>query len=628
MKHGYIDAYIDKMLFYGSAGVGKTCSQKIIAKVDPPVVRTSTPLACRPVTLYQLQTIKDIWSKYASEERMKLCARISKSILGKEVVKVMVDSTSTMEYHHLKDSVANSKGYIDQSQQITLKSTEQHHDHPALKAQLPVPLTQYVVDPEVIKVIHDVLDKLFQLIDECPETEEPLRFLHKLRLVDCGGQPQFHEILPIFLRKISMIIFVIKLSEELSSRPTIEYFEDGKCLGHPYKSDHTTEQLVQQGLQSLHSHRSNKIKDDDSPPLIVVLGTHKDEEKKCEESRELKNSRLKEILLPTFEKEIIYYKHRTGEVIFPMNAKSPGKEEEAVAATIRSIISKKRRLNPKQLPLQWLTIEIVLEEITKALKRGVLSRSECLEVARRLHFDESMLEAALTYLDELSLIFYYPDILPEIVFTNPQVVLDKISELVKVHHGIMECSPDHADREAWQEFFNHALVTVKFLDQDIFKKHYVPGLFHPEHIVRLYQKLLIFAKYSTEKFFAPSLLRMLGNDEVAKKRVPHNSITSPLILHFPDGRPCRGIFCALVAFLTSSENHFPGPWELKMPERSVTPDCLYRNCIQFTIPCVKNPCAVTLIDTLLHFEIHLKVVSTKAPRKLCSSIKQAITTGL
>jgi hypothetical protein len=65
-----------------------------------------------------------------------------------------------------------------------------------------------------------------------------------------------------------------------------------------------------------------------------------------------------------------------------------------------------------------------------------------------------------------------------------------------------------------------------------------------------------------------------------------------------------------------------------MPARSVTPTCLHRNCIEFKIPCVKTPCAVTLIDTLLQFEIHIDVDSAQAASKLCPAVKHAITTGL
>ena len=326
------------------------------------------------------------------------------------------------------------------------------------------------VDPKVIKVIHDVLDKMFELIAECPDDEEPISYLRKVQIVDSGGQPQFHEVLPIFLRKMSMIVFVFKLSEDLSSRPKIEYFEEGSALGTPYESDLTTEQLIEDGLVSLHSHRSSKEKDHDSAQ-IALLGTHKDKERNSNETREAKNQRLREMLLPTFEKELVYYQPGTNEVIFPMNAKCPGKEEEDIPEALHSVVSNRCPSHKKRLPQQWMALEIVLEEITSILQRGIMTSHECEEVARRLHIDESMLEAALIYLDELSLLFYFPAILPNLVFTNPQVILDKISELVKIHHDkTMKCSKcSLAGGKAWQKFSIMLLLQSNFLRKRFFK---------------------------------------------------------------------------------------------------------------------------------------------------------------
>ena len=429
--------YSNKMLLYGSAGVGKTCTMKIVAGEKPPDVRNSTPIATRPVSMYQLQKMGGKWLKYVSQDRMKLCARISKTTLGRELIEALTKTISEAGQRIPDQEVDGGR----EQRTSTAENSQQSAMDGTRKSQTPTPKTkpspsssQRSVDPDVLQVIHDVLDEMFQLIDECPETEEPLSYIHKLLVSDCGGQPQFHEVLPIFLRRMSLIIFVFKLSENLSSRPMIEYYEEGKALGTPYESDHTTEQLIKQGLQSLHSHRSNKESGKDGEaPRIIMVGTHKDEESKCDETRETKNQKLREMLLPTFEKEIIYYQG-TDQVLFPMNAKCPGKEEEDMAQAIVSKFSIENRSDKRQLPMQWLGFEIMLEEITQRLKRGILSRSECLEVAHRLHLDESALDAALIYLDELSLVFYYPDILREVVFTNPQVLLDKISELVKVHH--------------------------------------------------------------------------------------------------------------------------------------------------------------------------------------------------
>ena len=620
--------YSNKMLLYGSAGVGKTCTMKIVAGEKPPDVRNSTPIATRPVSMYQLQKMGGKWLKYVSQDRMKLCARISKTTLGRELIEALTKTISEAGQRIPDQEVDGSR----EQRTSTAANSQQSAMDGTRKSQTPTPKTkpspsssQRSVDPDVLQVIHDVLDEMFQLIDECPETEKPLSYIHKLLVSDCGGQPQFHEVLPIFLRRMSLIIFVFKLSENLSSRPMIEYYEEGKALGTPYESDHTTEQLIKQGLQSLHSHWSNKESGKDGEaPRIIMVGTHKDEESKCGETRETKNQKLREMLLPTFEKEIIYYQG-TDQVLFPMNAKCPGKEEEDMAQAIVSKFSIENRSDKRQLPMQWLGFEIMLEEITQRLKRGILSRSECLEVAHRLHLDESALDAALIYLDELSLVFYYPDILREVVFTNPQVLLDKISELVKVHHDKLH---RFSDEDCGKKFFSHALISIDFLTEKVFEKHYVSGLFEPKHLVLLYRKLLIFAVFSEGKFFVPSLLRMLSSKELSTQRLSLDSLVAPLVLYFPDGPPRRGIFCALVSFLSSPFNHFPGPWKLMMPARSVTPTCLHRNCIQFMIPCIKTPCAVTLIDTLLQFEVHFDVASFTAASKLCPTIKGAITTGL
>ena len=630
MKSGFVDASVDKMLFHGCAGVGKTCTMSIVAGEKTPEARHSTPIATRPVTIFQMLLSKEIWLKYTSEQRLKICAWLSKLGLGSELIEVLKQGAATPALDPTSEEGNNqeeSGGEQVQSppspgatalqpEQSAVQVSEQRADRSSIAAQ---PSTASV-DPKVIKVIQEVLDKMFELIDKCSESEDPISFLRKVLITDCGGQPQFHEILPIFLKRISMIVFVIKLSEELSSRPMIEYYENGKALGTPYESDLTTEQLLQQGLRSLHSHRSSKDKGDDAPQIVVV-GTHKDKEGECKESREAKNQKLREMLLPTFKDEIVYYQAATNDILFPMNARCPGQEEEDMAQVVRNRV---RRSKPRRIPLPWMALEIVLDEITHVLQRGLLHKNECLEVARRLHFDESTLEAALMYLDELSLILYYPDILPDLVFTNPQVLLDKVSELVKVHHDLKKRCGD----KAWQEFFNHALVIVEFLSQKDFDKHYVPGLFMPENVLVFCRKLFIFANYSEGKFFVPCLLRMLGRDDVSKYRLSHDYHLTPLVLHFTDGPPRRGIFCALLCFLTSPENHFPGPWKLKMPSAgSVTPTCLHRNCVQFTIRGVKVPCTVTLIDTLLQFELHVKV-SRQAACKVCPTIKCAITAGL
>ena len=618
MRHGHVDTITDKMMMYGSAGVGKTCTMKIVAGEKPPDVRTSTPLATRPATTYQLLQMSGKWISYKSKDKMRISARISKTSIGRQTTKTLYKLRRKMAERVRESQVQDLRVNLGDSE-----TTASDHQQPAGGAskgqELPTLKTESslasrsLVNPNVREVIHAVLDEMFQLIDECPDNEEPLTFIHKILVSDCGGQPQFHELLPIFLRKMSLIMIVFKLSEKFSSRPKIEYYVNGKAVGTPYESHLTVEQLIEHGLTSIHSHCSSKDAGQEcEAPKIVIIGTHKDEEHKCSESRKEKNKKLITMFSPEIKKQIVYYKPGENEVLFPMNAKCPSEAESEMALSITSKLSTENRSDIKQLPLQWLSLEIMLEEISLRLKRGILSRNECLEVSYRLHLDESALDAALIYLDELSLVFYYPGILSEVIFTDPQVLLDKISELVKVHHDKSKtCKGDD-----WRKFYSHALVTVKFLDHEEFSGHYAPGLFEVGNLVVLFLKLHVFATFSESEYFVPALLRHLDRKALDEHRL--NSIPS-LVLQFPDDCPGQGIFCGLLCWLVSRENDFPVPWSISVDDLG-SPLCLYRNCVKFDIP--DSLSAVTLIDTYTHFEVHADV-----PEEF-PVIKKAIEKGL
>ena len=62
----------------------------------------------------------------------------------------------------------------------------------------------------------------------------------------------------------------------------------------------------------------------------------------------------------------------------------------------------------------------------------------------KLHFEEDFLDAAIQYLDELSVIFYHCNILPDLVFADPQVLLDKVTELVIKSFELDNLSKEHA----------------------------------------------------------------------------------------------------------------------------------------------------------------------------------------
>ena len=265
-------------------------------------------------------------------------------------------------------------------------------------------------------------DDLVDLVKECSLTGEAITTYRKILLIDSGGQPQFHEILPVFLRRMSLYVFVFRLSDELDGKPPVVYYAaNGQPLGKPYQSAQTNLQLLQHCLRTLRTHRPTS-EGKEVPSRIMIVGTHRDQEAQCTaETREEKERKLTKLLIPAFQEDVIYFNLDTGEFIFPMNAKEPGDEDKSLVKDIQRTVTTECNPEPVKVPLQYFALEIVLEEASEKLGKGVLSMEECLEAAAELHLDRHSLDAALQFLDQLSVLFYFPEVLEGVVFVNPQV---------------------------------------------------------------------------------------------------------------------------------------------------------------------------------------------------------------
>ena len=617
MKHGHIKAWLCKLLMYGAAGSGKTTSMEIIVGNKPPKRRVSTPLATRPTTIYRINLESEEWAKLTTlNDRKSFLARAlirdapelvdhllaNRSNRASENISAIPskaepqvksnDSGSSEPPYQAKPLQDSAQGDAGRSTEIVASS------HEEVEAEADAILESLSTDEELVK-----------LMDQVSTNTDPLTAFRILEMVDCEGQPQFHEILPIFLRHLDFYVFVFRLCDELDSRPLIELYVDGKPVGAPFESSQTIEQLLRHCARSMHSHVKTVSSSQDKCPRIIILGTHADLEGNSKETREQKNEKILKLLLPNLEKQIIYHDISKKQVFFPLNALNPGPEEERNIDKIRNILLGGSSIPAADIPLRWFAFEILLKEMTKALQRGVLSREECFTTAMdKLHFedDEAEFDAAIYYLHELSVLFYYHDILPEVVFADPQVIYDKVSELVLAHYKTSTNQEANASTDDWRKFYEFALVTAEFLSQREFSKHYVPGLFEVEHLIELFKQLLIFAVFDGADLFVPALLRELSKVEVGK-HCSHSKFDVPtLAVVFPEGGPRKGIFCSLLCWLVSHTNSH---WSIKVSDIK-TPCCLFRNCVQLDHS--DFPVTLTLVDTYTHFEVHVNIdVSTK-----------------
>ena len=440
-----------------------------------------------------------------------------------------------------------------------------------------------------------------------------------VQFIDSGGHQQYHDILPLFVQNSGASIFVFKLSEKLSEHPIIEYYVDGKRLGKPYQSPLSHVEILKQCISAMCSQdaqleeerveREEEEVEEDRVrrPLIMVVGTHSDEAGKCtDETIEDKDRQLLGLLKDN--PPLLYKGEQMTKVIFAVNGQAPEDNDRAAALEIRNKIVS---MFPKcmKMPIAWFILEVSLR---KSSDDGILSLKQCQECARELHMQGDVFSAALRHLVQHNVFLHYPEV-PQVVFCDPQVVLNKVRELVQYNHKLRH-DPDESvgvDSDA-KKFKYHGILSVELLKK--FPTHYKGDLFTEKDLLKILVNVHAIAMTSKCEYFMPALLPYLNDTEVSKYLQE-----DPLMIRFANDGEQRcipsGLFCYLIAYFLNQST-----WKVSM-HRSI-PSCMHRNCITFTH--TKTADIVTLIDIFFSIGVHVKDPSIKA----CREIRECIHSGI
>ena len=441
--------------------------------------------------------------------------------------------------------------------------------------------------------------ELLQIMEN--KTRSKPLHLHWIQFIDSGGQPQFHELLQAFIRNTSVVMIVLKLSESLDSFPEIAYYDrqTGQLCGNTYTSSLRNDQIIQRCIRTLSKDKQSRV---------LVVGTHLDLAYKSPESIEDKNKKLLEMLTLALGKKLIT--RSPDKVVFPLNALTPGEDDQKVAGEIRGEIAKDKHLSePYKVPIAWF----LLEQDMQKLERSVVNLHTCYQLGSILHMTKTTVNAALDYFHELNIILYYPSTLPNVVFVSPQVIVDKVTELIECSfylRGRPESEEMDSD-ERWQTFVDHGELSVETLADPKFFKHFVPELFTPHQLLLVFQNLFIVAPISDATYFMPSLLPEIVSEELEAYQ-PTTDIDSPVLVYFPDGCCPGGAFCCLCVYLISKCG-----WK--------TEGKLFRNYLMFHVGCENHE--VVIIDAFRYFEVYLNAPSYVA-FEISSTILHHIKSGL
>ena len=446
----------------GVAGSGKTSLKHCLFGEEPPSIRRSTALAeatIRAISRVIVGTDITGWFRVPYDKLMEMLGGALKAGIPMEETKASFSDTPEAVAHDLSPKTDASKP----------PKSPRRHNHPGnssrasphnISASAHTPTTPAATQVSSAKM------ELVRLVEKSKGSKQLLE-LQWIHFIDSGGQPQFHEVLPAFIRNTTATVFVMKLSERLDEHPTIEYYDDnGELCGKPSCYALRNDQMLQHCIRTVLSRPSTR---EGKCSKVFLVGTHRDLEGSSSESRGEKNSKLIDMLASSFQEQLVYYRPFS-EVIFPVNAKNPVELDHKVFAMIREQVEDKTCAPPPyRVPIGWFLLE---QDITKSAKGGVISRKECLAIAAILNINDKALTAALQYFHDLNIFLYYPSVLPEVVFSSPQVLPDKVTEFVHFSFSLQSNSPPLAVQGKWLQFRDKGIVTVDVFQDKRFSAHY------------------------------------------------------------------------------------------------------------------------------------------------------------
>ena len=497
----------------GWAGAGKTHLVALALKKPPPRVRVSTPFAGAPIRATKQVHITegtDYFKELAGFEYLESMlksgkeANSSKLVLGRKSQR--------------KDLAANSGAEISS------------------------------VDERLIGVLHLGLEEAASLDGKIIA-----------QLLDCGGQPQFLELLPRFISGMSLGILVIDLSKRLDEHPMSYFYgEDGQRVGEGVKSSMTNEQLFHLFLQMIVSQSQEQGK-----TKFLIVGTHRDEEvNSVGETREQKEKKIADIVTSSGMEENVTYTDQSHEhIIFPVNAKTPEDCDVALGHKIMLEVMNESRARHVSIPLKYLNLELTLKQLSTTEKLAY-SVDQVFDLMTRYFEDYGSLKSGLEFLNETFRVFYFSKL--KLVFGEPQLLLNFINKII-VRHIELTTNPNNsvASDGTWKCFKEQGIITEEIITH--FLKISKTSL-SVKLMVEVLETLLIICKVDEEKYLMPCLLTTTTTS-VAQSTKPS------MLCHFPQGLARFGIYCCTVCKLVSSCK-----WKLYLK------NSIYRNSFHFTLP--------------------------------------------
>jgi ankyrin repeat protein/serine/threonine protein kinase len=576
----------------GLMEAGKTTLLCQILNEPLPDKYSSTGVAeksCRAVTHHTVD-MKDKVLKLLKnpEDMFELVVRVKKKITKKSTTEEeLKDSTSAAVTNRVEESIANLAH--EEASSVVHEPTEGSSEISPYDA----------VGDSTLSGKSPALRKYVDMVRKNPD--ECYGELELVHMIDTGGQPECLAVMPTFIHHADLILLVINLSHLLDECITPTFHKDGQKF-EKGPLIRTNKEIINQLAHTMAGRSNSKI---------LVVATHKDEvpEKDFPKVLEDLNGFVAECL-PSDS-----LMTNKGQVVFDIDLLHPDKTLDTIRETIINV-----KVKPLEVPSSFVLLEIDMQHSVSDKKRKVevLEFKECVEIGKKLHMTEEIIETALTYFHENNVLLFFKEIGPGLIFVDPKILISFVDNVIKFSYTIIEgediISP--ALTKSQVDTLRGGMVPKDLFEHKNLTENLVPDLFQAEHAIEIFKQFYIIAEgrmdyiskdHTSVNYIMMCLLCPLREPEY-KAKIKESTKVEPLFIEFrkegsqPNWKVCcspNGCFGGTIACLISIFN-----WKICTDLRDEKPKCLYRDVVMLQPNRMKLK--ITLINTIELFEVYVE----------------------
>ena len=613
-KEGFVSIKWTNFAMFGASGVGKTSLLNLLLQKKPVIDHDSTTVVKSPAVclVSKVGDNNDEDEGTSSSDESQESGDTTVTEFGRNIiiadgncywVSADAEEVKIKFIQALKHGVRSRISEAELPPQLMedrLHIKKSITDIESVKPSLLTSLSTRLTKPQ-----HSIsnYDEFLELLSKVEKSDE-LYNAHMMYGLDSGGQAAFLDIAPALLRYNSLNMIVLKLNEKLDDKANFFFSVRGRRVGKGEKRQMSTLQLTKGFLRCKSQLRPPILQgvenvQQQGKPYFIVVGTCYDKYEmlqqghQLEESLDEKNHRLRSELKRYEDIRIDYNEDK--DVIFPIDATSRKKHERHIAKRIRKITS--QSYITAEVPARWFFFQLELKSKSKG--RRVISLDECLEIGKSIGMPESEVKAALWYFHNLTLYLYFADILPKVVFLDPQVLFDMLSQLIAVSYGGDRYDVATVKNLKHKGIFNRELLDTINLQEEGFSS---------DDFLKLMQGLLIISKIPPNaKYFIPCVLDTI--DDPFENHPGEN--VEPLFLTWNDQLIPNGLFTALIVFLL----------ELDSSTKFKLESDIYRNKV--VLRCQDFGGTMHLLD-----QVEWLAIRYFGPSENCCSVRSVIRNGM